>query len=184
MSYALYERINIFSRLQTLNILINKISFFENLKIYNLISYSEKSRENVTLYLASFTYFNLNVDILIVLKNDEGAELDMGLRASPPELFMDDECTLMEMSEETHGREFGNLLSYLDYGLDSTMRVEDCRFEAHTTICADARIPHNQLVRQKYANTKPGVVPVVLSVVVSYENILTMAYFRKWVVPL
>ena len=87
-----------------------------------MISYLEKYHENVTFHLASYTSFNLNVDIPIMLKDNEGAELDMELRAFPPELFMDDERALMEMSEETHGQKFENLLSSLDYGLNSTMR--------------------------------------------------------------
>ena len=45
-----------------------------------------------------------------------GTELNMGLKDSPPELFIDDKGALMEMSEEAHGWEFGNLLPSLDYG--------------------------------------------------------------------
>jgi hypothetical protein len=75
----------------------------------------------------------LNVDNLVVLKNDESAELDMRLRASPLELFMNNEGALMEISKEAYRWEFRNLLLSLDYWLDSTMKVEDCPFEARTT---------------------------------------------------
>jgi hypothetical protein len=51
---------------------------------------SEKYKNNVTLRLASFTYFNLNVNSSISLKKDKSAERNMfivvndGLSISPP----------------------------------------------------------------------------------------------------
>jgi hypothetical protein len=107
----------------------------------------EKCRENVTLRLESSTCLYLNIDVPALLKEDEGTKPNMlnvvnvGLKASPLELFMDDEAASMELlvkvesqwSEEAHGPDFGNLLPSLDYGLESTLGVEDYLFKTHTT---------------------------------------------------